>query len=239
MKSNAPKFTGLEHAATYEKSCARFSHVVSQLSAKDSLARVQSCPDWNVHDLLSHVTGLCVAISQGDAPPADTQNWVDQQVISRRGLSSAQIAAEWKESLANFIATASSDMRLDMPLTYDLLVHEFDLSHALQKPTRLEDENALLLAMNVAALILHGDISKAEVGSLLLVANNNEWQCGSGDVIATLDLSATANPVFELIRLTGSRRSQSQLLAYPWQGDVERILPLLSHMELPLHDIVE
>jgi hypothetical protein len=48
-----------------------------------------------------------------------------------------------------------------------------------------------------------------------------------------------ANPVFEMIRLTGSRRSQNQLLAYPWQGEIERILPLLSHMELPLHDIVE
>ena len=80
---------------------------------------------------------------------------------------------------------------------------------------------------------------RGDVGSLLLVANDNEWQCGTGEVVATLDLSATTHPIFEFIRLTGSRRSQSQLLAYPWQGDVERILPFLSHMELPLNDIIE
>ncbi|MEI6742468.1 MAG: maleylpyruvate isomerase N-terminal domain-containing protein [bacterium] len=239
MKSNAPKFTAIEHTNTYRDSCARFSSVIGELSAKETLVQIQSCPDWNIHDLLSHVTGLCVAISQGDAPPADTQNWVDQQVISRRGLSSTEITAQWQGSLNDFSAIATSDMRLAMPLTYDLLVHEFDLHHALQNPPVLTDNEALLLAMNVAALILHGDISKAEVGSLLLVANDYEWQCGLGDVIATLDLSAATNPIFELVRLTGSRRSQSQLFAYPWQGDFERILPLLSHMELPLHDIVE
>jgi uncharacterized protein (TIGR03083 family) len=239
MKSNAPKFTAEQHASIYKESQDRFVKTMNGLSAVEELVEIQSCPDWTVHDLLSHVTGLCVAISQGYAPPADTQNWVDQQVISRKDLSSENITAEWNGSLDNFCAVATSDMRLAMPLTYDLLVHEFDLHHALQKPNLLVDEHALLLAMNVAALILHGDISKAEVGSLLLVANDNEWQCGSGDVIATLDLSATANPIFELIRLTGSRRSQSQLFAYPWQGDFERMLPLLSHMELPLHDIVE
>jgi hypothetical protein len=239
MKSNAPKFTAEQHASIYKESQDRFVKTMNGLSTVEESVEIQSCPDWTVHDLLSHVTGLCVAISQGDAPPADTQNWVDQQVISRRVLSSENVTAEWNGSLDNFCAVATSDMRLAMPLTYDLLVHEFDLHHALRKPNFLVDERALLLAMNVAALILHGDISKAEVGSLLLVAHDYEWQCGSGDVIATLDLSATANPIFELIRLTGSRRSQSQLFAYPWQGDFERMLPLLSHMELPLHDIVE
>ncbi len=239
MKTNVPKYTADQHANIYKQSQERFANTIDGISPVEESVKIQSCPDWTVHDLLSHVTGLCVAISQGDSPPADTQNWVDEQVISRKGLSSEHVAAEWSESLSNFCAVATSDMRLAMPLTYDLLVHEFDLNHALQKPPVLEDTDALLLAMNVAALILHGDISKAEVGSLLLVAHDNEWQCGMGDVIATLDLSATTNPIFEFIRLTGSRRSQSQLLAYPWQGDVERILPLLSHMELPLHDIVE
>lgn len=203
------------------------------------MLQIQSCPDWNIHDLLSHVTGLCVAISQGDTPPADTQNWVDQQVISRKPHTSAQVVAEWQSSLDAFSAVAVSDMRLAMPLTYDLLVHEFDLLHALKKAPALNNNDALLLAMNVAALILDGDISKADVGSLLLIANQYEWQCGSGDVIATLDLSELDNPIFELIRLTGSRRSHKQLFTYPWQGDFERLLPMLSHMELPLTDIIE
>ena len=239
MKTNAPKFTADQHAKIYKQSQIRFANTLNGISPVEESVTIQSCPDWNVHDLLSHVTGLCVAISQGDAPPADTQNWVDQQVISRRGLSSEHVTAEWSGSLNNFCAVATSDMRLAMPLTYDLLVHEYDLNHALQRSPFLDDADEQLLAMNVAALILHGDISQAEVGSLLLVANENEWQCGAGDVVATLDLSTTTDPIFEFIRLTGSRRSQKQLLAYPWRGDVERILPFLSHMELPLNDIIE
>ena len=239
MKTNAPKFSAEQHVATYKESFFRFSQRISELSSHESLVQIQSCPDWNIHDLLSHVTGLCVAISQGDSPPADTQNWVDQQVISRKPHASAQVVAEWQSSLKAFSAVAVTDMRLAMPLTYDLLVHEFDLLHAVKKAPAIDNDDALLLAMNVAALILDGDISKADVGSLLLVANQHEWQCGSGAVIATLDLSAQDNPIFELIRLTGSRRSHKQLLAYPWQGDFERLLPMLSHMELPLTDIIE
>jgi uncharacterized protein (TIGR03083 family) len=239
MKSNAPKFSAQQHVETYKESCSGFSQSISQLSAQESLVQIQSCPDWNIHDLLSHVTGLCVAISQGDSPPADTQNWVNQQVISRKSHASAQVVAEWQSSLDAFSAVAASNMRLAMPLTYDLLVHEFDLLHALKTAPHMHNDDALLLAMNVAALILDGDISKADVGSLLLIANQHEWQCGSGEIIATLDLSALDNPIFELIRLTGSRRSHKQLLAYPWQGDFERLLPMLSHMELPLTDIVE
>jgi len=239
MKSNAPKFSAEQHVETYKETCSRFSQRISELSSQELLLQIQSCPDWNIHDLLSHVTGLCVAISQGDSPPADTQNWVDQQVILRKPHTSAQVVAEWQSSLDAFSAVAVSDMRLAMPLTYDLLVHEFDLLHAVKKTAVLNNDDALLLAMNVAALILDGDIAKADVGSLLLVANQHEWQCGSGEIIATLDLSTLDNPIFELIRLTGSRRSYKQLLAYPWQGDFERLLPMLSHMELPLTDIVE
>lgn len=239
MKTNAPKFSAEQHASVYTESQLRFVNTISTISSSDELLVVQSCPDWNIHDLLSHVTGLCVAISQGDTPPADTQNWVDQQVLSRRIRSSSQVVEEWRSSITAFCSTAITDMRLAMPLTYDLLVHEFDLLHALNKPSAQVDRDSQILAMNVAALILDGDISNANVGSLLLVANEFEWQCGSGEVIATLDLSTASNAIFELIRLTGSRRSQKQLFAYPWQGDFERIFPVLSHMELPTNDIIE
>jgi uncharacterized protein (TIGR03083 family) len=224
---------------TYRASQERFTQSINAMASDDADLQIQSCPDWNVHGLLSHVTGLCKAISQNETPPADTQNWVDQQVVSRQSVSTSAVAAEWNEAFTPFSEVISANMRLAMPLTYDLLVHEFDLNHALGKDPVLEDTDAQLLAMNVAAFILDGDITQANIGSLLLVANDKEWQCGSGDVVATLDLSSFKHPLFEFIRLTGSRRSHKQLLAYPWQGNYEMVLPFLSHMELPLHDIVE
>ena len=39
--------------------------------------------------------------------------------------------------------------------------------------------------------------------------------------------------------LLGSRRSLAQLRAYPWQGDLDRYLPGIAHMDLPASDLVE
>jgi hypothetical protein len=51
-------------------------------------------------------------------------------------------------------------------------------------------------------------------------------------------VSLTTTP-FELMRLLGSRRSRRQILAAPWDGDVEPFVSALTHMPLPERDIVE
>jgi hypothetical protein len=67
-----------------------------------------------------------------------------------------------------------------------------------------------------------------------LRAGDREWTLGEGEPTVSL----TTTP-FELMRLLGSRRSRRQILAAPWEGDVEPFLPGLTHMPLPERDIVE
>jgi hypothetical protein len=50
---------------------------------------------------------------------------------------------------------------------------------------------------------------------------------------------ALSTTPFELMRLLGSRRSRAQVLAAPWDGDVEPFVSALAHMPLPERDIVE
>jgi hypothetical protein len=45
--------------------------------------------------------------------------------------------------------------------------------------------------------------------------------------------------VWELLRITGSRRSFAQASTLPWIGDFEDGLPALLHMDLPVEDVNE
>jgi hypothetical protein len=45
----------------------------------DSRVQVPSCPQWSVHDLCAHLSGVAVALASGDTEADDAQNWIDDQ----------------------------------------------------------------------------------------------------------------------------------------------------------------
>lgn len=57
---------------------------------------------------------------------------------------------------------------------------------------------------------------------------------GSGDVVA----SWTADR-FDMFRALGGRRTEAQIRALSWTGDVDRIVPLVSRYGLPGTDLIE
>ena len=85
------------------------------------------------------------------------------------------------------------------------------------------------------------DLKRNDYGSVSFRAGGVEWLAGEGDVRLSLDLDSSQFrfPVWELLRLTGSRRSKKQIQAHSWSGDVESALGSLLHMELPVSDIAE
>jgi len=60
------------------------------------------------------------------------------------------------------------------------------------------------------------------------------WVLGSGPVIATVTTSG-----FEVFRCLGGRRSERQIGALEWGGDLDAVLPFVSPYPLPMTDIVE
>jgi len=218
----------------------RFQTALKSISKSQLETRVQSCPDWNVKDLIAHVVALCSELSTGEVPPADPQAWVNQQIISRKQSSLSDLITEWDSTCEAFASIASQSSRISAPISYDLVVHEHDLLHALACITDARSSESVTIAMGFGALMLEADLAKYDRGAISLRAGGCEWQCGPGEVVLSLDLDAEyAHPVWELLRITGSRRSHQQLITYPWQGDLDHLLPGLVHMELPVNDLIE
>lgn len=60
------------------------------------------------------------------------------------------------------------------------------------------------------------------------------WLLGTGSEVATLKASR-----YELFRALGGRRSEHQLRAMDWIGDVDAVIGVLSRYPLPTSDLVE
>jgi len=241
LESNFPRPSNAQLVEQYRRSRERIVLLFDGVESEIAARRVSACPDWSVVQLLSHVVGLATEISSGNMPGADSQAWVDAIVTSRSSSTVDDLLAEWSKSGPAFESAAAENGRLAVPLSYDLVVHEHDLRHALGSPGE-RDDPGVLTSMWVGALLLDGDLKKNSAGSLRLVAGGHEWRCGDGEIRLSLDLDGDPrwlHPVWEMLRLTGSRRSLAQLSRYPWDGDFTALAASMFHMDLPVDDIDE
>lgn len=220
---------------TFEHSAARrrIGDLVAGLDESAANTIVAPCPDWTVHDVVSHVVGLSVALSTGDFPSGDVQEWIDDQVERRRSATLAEVLSEWGDN-----HTAIDDfMTRSGPggarLVYDIVAHEHDIALALDRPGDQASSGVLACTVAMSELLVD-DLSAAGLPALRITSGGRTWDVGDGEPGLAIELEP-----FELIRALGSRRSERQLRALPWQGDIDRYLPALTHLPLPLDDIVE
>lgn len=185
---------------------------------------VPACPDWTVHDVVAHMSGLAFALGNGHLPGADLQGWIDSLVDARRGATMADLLAEWRAADA---AVASGQ------LVYDAVAHEHDIRHALGEPGA-RDTSSVVASLEPMTTLLARDLDAKGAGAIELSTGSRRWVAGSGEPVASIELAP-----FEMLRVFGSRRSEAQLRALPWQGDYEAILPALAHFPLPVADIDE
>lgn len=230
-------------AHEYRLARLRILDIVEELVSTDpalSLAAVPACPAWTVHDLVAHVSGIATEIAANNMPGEDSDAWVDALVESRRSMSLRDLVDEWTASGPIFESLAATNKRLAVPLTYDTVVHEHDLRHAVKR-AGARDSSGVVAAMHVGVWLMTNDLKRHDFGAVRFVAGGRAWECGEGDVRLALDLDSEGHryPVWELLRLTGSRRSRDQIVAHDWSGNVEEALPALLHMELPLDDLDE
>jgi hypothetical protein len=123
-----------------------------------------------------------------------------------------------------FEEMAAETRRLAVPLSYDTVVHEHDLRHAIKRPGA-RDASGVMSSMEVAVWLMTNDLDRRGFGRVSFRAGGRTWECGSGDLRLELDLDSVAlgvPPVWELLRLSGSRRSFSQAARLPWKGDFPR-----------------
>ena len=228
-------------AHEYRLARHRITGLVADSSPDIADLPVPTCPAWSVHDLLAHVAGIATEIVMGNPPGGDSQAWVDAIVDSRRARSMSDLLDEWSIHGPAFEEMAAATRRLSVPLSYDTVVHEHDLRHAIGRPGA-RDSSGVVAAMEVAVWFMTNDLDRRALGTVTFRAGGREWVCGSGNVRLELDLDAAGldvPPMWELLRLTGSRRSLGQAQRLPWKGDFPAGLSALLHMDLPVADINE
>jgi hypothetical protein len=83
----------------------------------------------------------------------------------------------------------------------------------------------------------HRDLVAQDVGGLGVETSDSprqRWTLGAGSEMATLKASR-----YELFRALGGRRSEHQIRAMDWIGDVDPMIGVLSRYPLPTSDLVE
>ena len=228
-------------AVEYRLARNRITSLLEAIDDNEASLPVPTCPAWNVHDLAAHLSGIATEIARGNSPGVDSQKWVDAINENRKDTPLAGLLEEWDSYGPLFEEMAAETRRLAVPLAYDVVVHEHDLRHALGRPGA-RDVSGVLSAMEVGQWLMTNDLDRTAFGRVVLRAGDRTWVCGTGDERLSLDLDGVdtvSHPVWELLRLTGSRRSLNQARKLPWNGNFEKGFRAMLHMDPPVADIEE
>ena len=187
-----------------------------------------------MHDVVSHLVGIAADLNASRFGPGDADVWTAEQVRTRRDRSIEQLDAEWEKEAQKFEhGLRMLGYEIGSHYVGDLLQHTADINQALGGG-ELEDDESLVVALDFYLDWFHQTLQAAAVGSVAVLIFDEEWVLGSGPVVATLTASR-----FEVFRCLGGRRSERQIRALEWSGDLDAVLAFVSPYALPTTDIVE
>jgi len=177
---------------------------VKELSADDLDRQVPACPQWSVHNLVSHLTGVAVDFVAGNLAGAPRPPWTAVQVEARRNLPITAVLDEWAtagSALERLIVSGSTSHPLVCNPYVDNATHEADLHGAIGSG-RPPAEDWL------AAL----DWMLDEPGPLTVITPDGTYVAGSNGPTAVVRTTS-----YDLFRAIFGRRSTSQILEWDWE----------------------
>ncbi len=195
---------------------------------------VPAAPEWRIHDLLSHVTGVAADVVAGNLDGVATDPWTAAQVAARRDMSGPELAAEWHR-----VGALVDEMIDAFPLSparqliFDTVTHEHDLRGALDSPGS-RDSAAVGVAAEWALAFVDLARAGAGAGPLRVETEAGALSASPAEPAAVLRTSR-----FELLRAMSGRRSAAQLAAYQWSGDARPELVVLGIFVPRATDLVE
>lgn len=223
----------IDWAAEYAAARARITTHVRSLPDSAADVGVPACPAWTVRDVLSHLTGISVALSTGKLPEGDSQSWIDALVAERSDRSLSSLADEWEAAAGGTATFVERIGRGGHQLVYDVVSHEHDIRHALGQPGQ-RDSSGVRACLGALSIRFEGQLRAHGLPAVQFTSDGRTWRVGGGGP----GLAIALDP-FELVRVFVPRRSEAQLRSLPWQGDLDPYLPAIAHFPLPEHDIVE
>jgi uncharacterized protein (TIGR03083 family) len=228
-------------AKVYAEGRGRITELVAGLSDDEAAAKVPTCPEWTVHDVVAHLTGVCADVLAGNLGDVATDPWTAAQVDTRRDKSMKELVDEWSELAPQVEAFAGSfPGRAGDQWVTDLTTHEHDIRGALGRPGARDSDGVAVGVDFLVALALHGSLAARGLGPIEVRADGHAWVVGSsqpvgadGDAGAQESFLAGEDPApatdppvgtltaapFELFRALTGRRSSAQVAQFAWSMD--------------------
>jgi len=197
-------------ARLYAATRQRVSTAVRDLHPTDLDRHVPACPEWTVHNLVSHLAGVATDFAAGNLDGAPLPPWTAVQVDVRHTLPIDAVLEEWERSgpaLEQVILSGTSDHPLVCNPWADAGTHEADL-HGLLGIGRPPRE------LWIAALdwALPDPTPSDDVpGTLSIVTPDGSYEVGSGSPVAEVRTSS-----YELFRAVFGRRDFDQIRSWTW-----------------------
>ena len=217
----------------YERKRRELVALLTECGAEELAQTVPATPAWSVRDVLAHVVGVAADLNAQDFGTGDPEAWTSAQVAARRDKSVADLGREWDREAPMF----EEGLRLfgyELGCHYvgDLLQHTGDVRHALGL-TRPADDEALVVALDLYLMSFDDSLTDAQLGAVEITVDPEHWTLASGPVVASISADR-----YELFRSLGGRRSENQVRALQWSGDVDAIVALVSRYPMSPAPIV-
>ncbi len=209
-----------EVGAAYAGVRSRVTELVRDLDEATVNKIVPACPDWRVHDLVSHVAGVVDDVVGGRLEGAGSDPWTAAQVESRRHRPTTEVLVEWSGLAPQVEVILDAFGPTGRQAVMDVVTHEHDLRGALGS-TDARDTDAVRIGMGWLMDAVVGSATMAGHPSLRLrTTDGHEWTSGEGEPVATVTASA-----FDLLRACSGRRTLDEIRSLDWEGDVDAVLP--------------
>jgi uncharacterized protein (TIGR03083 family) len=208
--------------AAYAEGRRRITDLVAGLDEQAGRAPVPACPNWSVHDVVAHLSGVCADVLAGRLDGVGTEEWTAGQVGPRADRPLAEVLEEWAEVAPQVEAIAGSFGAAGNQWVGDQATHEHDLRGALGAPGA-RDSASVTLGLDFMAAGFVESVAAAGLPPLVVRAGAQEWASAPGTPAATLD----ADP-FEVLRSVTGRRTPDQVRSLGWEGDPDPYLPVLA-----------
>jgi uncharacterized protein (TIGR03083 family) len=205
----------LDHAGEYRQLRTRVIDLVRGCDAEVLVAISPATPEWRVRDVLAHLSGVCADITAGNLGGVATDPWTAAQVDTRRDWPIGQLLDEWEQEGTTVEAAirGAPDVPAWNTFLFDAATHEQDIRGALGVPGMRDREPIVSLVANMVDGI--GQKLRDEgAGSIRFDLDGDVLVAGEGDPVSTLSTTR-----FELFRAVTGRRSDGQLLSYPWDPE--------------------
>lgn len=199
---------------------SRVTALVEGLDETKTTAKVPACPEWRVHDLVAHVTGVVDDVVGGRLEGAGSAPWTAAQVEARRDRATNDVLIEWTGLAPQLEVILDSFGPAGRQAVMDAVTHEHDLRGAIGAPGA-RDSDAVDIGVGwLLEAVVGAGAMNGHPPIRLRTSDGREWSSSGSEPVATV----TASP-FELLRACSGRRTVEEIRALDWEGDVDAAMP--------------